>query len=63
MAENTIHKGLVGVLADETAVSKVDPEKRRLTYRGYPVISSPKNARSRKSPTCSCTARCRTAPS
>lgn len=37
MAEETIRKGLVGVLADETAISKVVPEKRRLTYRGYPV--------------------------
>jgi 2-methylcitrate synthase len=37
MPKETIHKGLAGVLADETAISKVVPEKRRLTYRGYPV--------------------------
>jgi 2-methylcitrate synthase len=37
MAEEILRKGLVGVLADETAISKVVPEKRRLTYRGYPV--------------------------
>ncbi len=36
-SETTIHKGLAGVLADTTAISKVVPEKRRLTYRGYPV--------------------------
>lgn len=32
-----IRKGLVGVIADETAVSLVVPEKRMLTYRGYAV--------------------------
>jgi 2-methylcitrate synthase/citrate synthase II len=32
-----IRKGLVGVLADESAVSKVMPETNSLTYRGYPV--------------------------
>lgn len=38
MAETTgIHKGLVGVVADTTAVSKVDPETNSLLYRGYPV--------------------------
>ncbi|WP_199040941.1 bifunctional 2-methylcitrate synthase/citrate synthase [Glycomyces salinus] len=33
----TIHKGLAGVVADTTAISKVVPESNSLTYRGYPV--------------------------
>ncbi len=37
MAENEIKKGLAGVIADETAVSKVNPETNSLLYRGYPV--------------------------
>jgi 2-methylcitrate synthase len=32
-----IRKGLVGVIADTTAVSKVMPETNSLTYRGYAV--------------------------
>lgn len=36
-ADTEIHKGLEGVLADESAVSKVMPETNSLTYRGYPV--------------------------
>ena len=32
-----IHKGLVGVYADESSVSKVMPETNSLTYRGYAV--------------------------
>jgi 2-methylcitrate synthase len=32
-----VHKGLAGVVADVTAVSKVMPETNALTYRGYPV--------------------------
>ncbi|MDT0181945.1 bifunctional 2-methylcitrate synthase/citrate synthase [Microbacterium sp. ARD31] len=32
-----IKKGLAGVIADETAVSKVNPETNSLLYRGYPV--------------------------
>lgn len=32
-----IHKGLVGVYADVSAVSKVMPETNSLTYRGYAV--------------------------
>ncbi|WOF22467.1 bifunctional 2-methylcitrate synthase/citrate synthase [Microbacterium betulae] len=32
-----IRKGLAGVVVDETAVSKVDPETNSLLYRGYPV--------------------------
>ncbi|MGB4779374.1 bifunctional 2-methylcitrate synthase/citrate synthase [Microbacterium sp.] len=32
-----IHKGLTGVIADVTAVSKVNPETNSLLYRGYPV--------------------------
>jgi citrate synthase len=37
MTEPDIRKGLVGVIADTTAVSKVMPESNSLTYRGYPV--------------------------
>ncbi|WP_156759924.1 bifunctional 2-methylcitrate synthase/citrate synthase [Microbacterium karelineae] len=32
-----IKKGLAGVIADETAISKVNPETNSLLYRGYPV--------------------------
>ncbi|TDK91063.1 bifunctional 2-methylcitrate synthase/citrate synthase [Mycobacterium paragordonae] len=32
-----IFKGLAGVVADTTAISKVVPETNSLTYRGYPV--------------------------
>lgn len=32
-----IKKGLAGVVADVTAISKVDPEINSLMYRGYPV--------------------------
>lgn len=32
-----IRKGLVGVVADETAISKVNPDTDSLLYRGYPV--------------------------
>ena len=32
-----IRKGLVGVVADTTAISKVNPETNSLLYRGYPV--------------------------
>jgi 2-methylcitrate synthase len=35
--DTKIRKGLVGVIADTTAVSKVMPETNSLTYRGYPV--------------------------
>jgi 2-methylcitrate synthase len=35
--ETEIRKGLDGVLADESAVSKVMSETNSLTYRGYPV--------------------------
>ncbi|MDH6180242.1 2-methylcitrate synthase [Microbacteriaceae bacterium SG_E_30_P1] len=34
---NDIRKGLVGVVADTTAISKVNPETNSLLYRGYPV--------------------------
>lgn len=37
MATQGVHKGLVGVVADVTAISKVMPETNSLTYRGYPV--------------------------
>lgn len=32
-----VYKGLAGVVADYTAVSKVNPESNSLLYRGYPV--------------------------
>jgi 2-methylcitrate synthase/citrate synthase II len=32
-----IHKGLAGVVADTTAVSRVNPDSNSLLYRGYPV--------------------------
>lgn len=35
--DTQIRKGLVGVIADTTAVSKVMPETNSLTYRGYAV--------------------------
>jgi 2-methylcitrate synthase len=35
--QEKIFKGLVGVVADESAVSKVMAETNSLTYRGYPV--------------------------
>lgn len=37
MTENEIRKGLAGVVVDETAISKVNPETNSLLYRGYPV--------------------------
>ncbi|GAB3193707.1 bifunctional 2-methylcitrate synthase/citrate synthase [Nesterenkonia suensis] len=41
MSENhdaeQVRKGLAGVIADHTAVSKVNPETNSLLYRGYPV--------------------------
>ncbi|SJN40237.1 2-methylcitrate synthase [Microbacterium esteraromaticum] len=37
MADNDIKKGLAGVVADVTAISKVNPETNSLLYRGYPV--------------------------
>ena len=35
--EPTIYKGLAGVVVDNTAISKVNPETNSLLYRGYPV--------------------------
>lgn len=37
MTEETVYKGLAGVVADYTAVSKVNPDTNSLLYRGYPV--------------------------
>jgi 2-methylcitrate synthase len=37
MTESTVYKGLAGVVADYTAVSKVNPETNSLLYQGYPV--------------------------
>ncbi len=35
--EPVVHKGLMGVVVDTTAVSRVDPASNSLLYRGYPV--------------------------
>jgi 2-methylcitrate synthase len=35
--QSEVRKGLAGVVADYTAVSKVNPETNSLLYRGYPV--------------------------
>jgi 2-methylcitrate synthase len=35
--EPEIRKGLAGVVADTTAISKVNPDSNSLLYRGYPV--------------------------
>ncbi|MHB1064815.1 MAG: bifunctional 2-methylcitrate synthase/citrate synthase [Georgenia sp.] len=35
--QTEIRKGLVGVVADTTAISKVNPDTNSLLYRGYPV--------------------------
>ena len=37
MTEHDIRKGLNGVYADSTQISKVNPETNSLLYRGYPV--------------------------
>ncbi|ROQ38597.1 citrate synthase/2-methylcitrate synthase [Frondihabitans sp. PhB188] len=37
MSDTEIHKGLNGVVVDETTVSKVDAASNSLLYRGYPV--------------------------
>jgi len=36
-APSEIRKGLAGVIADSTAISKVNPDTNSLLYRGYPV--------------------------
>ena len=35
--QSEVHKGLAGVVADYTAISKVNPDTNSLLYRGYPV--------------------------
>lgn len=45
MAEAEVKYGLAGVLADDTAVSKVMPETNSLTYRGYAVQDLAKHCR------------------
>jgi 2-methylcitrate synthase len=37
MTENDVRRGLVGVIADTTAISSVNSETNSLLYRGYPV--------------------------
>ena len=36
-AQPEIKKGLAGVVADTTEISKVNPDTNSLLYRGYPV--------------------------
>src|SRR5579875_1538850 len=43
--QQEVHKGLVGVYADTTAISKVMPETNSLTYRGYAVQDLAENCR------------------
>ncbi|PYI67023.1 bifunctional 2-methylcitrate synthase/citrate synthase [Arthrobacter livingstonensis] len=37
MSDEDVRRGLAGVVADYTAISKVNPESNSLLYRGYPV--------------------------
>lgn len=37
MDDQQVHKGLVGVVADTTTISTIDPQGNSLTYRGYRV--------------------------
>jgi len=37
VSDEDVRKGLAGVVADYTAISKVNPESNSLLYRGYPV--------------------------
>jgi 2-methylcitrate synthase len=37
VSDEEVRKGLAGVVADYTAISKVNPESNSLLYRGYPV--------------------------
>ena len=37
MTDTEIRKGLAGVVADVTAISKVNPDTNSLLYRGYPI--------------------------
>jgi 2-methylcitrate synthase len=43
--ETTIHRGLDGVVADTTRISKVMPEINALVYSGYPVQELAENCR------------------
>lgn len=45
MTEVNVKKGLEGVVADTSAVSKVMPEINSLVYRGYPVQDLAENCR------------------
>ena len=63
MPESDIRKGLVGVVADTTAVSKVMEETKASPIAAIRCRTSPSTAASRKWPTCSGTATCPTRPS
>lgn len=52
MTETEIRKGLAGVVADTTAVSKVNAETNSLLYRGYPVQELAAKCSPRKSRCC-----------
>jgi 2-methylcitrate synthase/citrate synthase II len=45
MSETEVRKGLVGVYADTSSISKVMPETNSLTYRGYAVQDLAENCR------------------
>ena len=43
--KDDIKKGLIGIVVDETTISKVMPDINSLTYRGYPVQDLCENCR------------------
>ncbi|HJN84113.1 MAG TPA: citrate/2-methylcitrate synthase, partial [Candidatus Pelagibacter bacterium] len=43
--KNDVKKGLIGIVVDETTISKVMPDINSLTYRGYPVQDLCQNCR------------------
>ena len=45
MSKEDVKKGLIGIVVDETTISKVMPDINSLTYRGYPVQDLCENCR------------------
>ncbi|WP_255168520.1 citrate synthase/methylcitrate synthase [Natrononativus amylolyticus] len=45
MSEETVHKGLDGVVVDETRLSTIDGERGELTIGGFPLAELAENAR------------------
>ena len=43
--KDDVKKGLIGIVVDETTISKVMPDINSLTYRGYPVQDLCQNCR------------------